>query len=338
MSAPALAAASGLALREDGTPVPDVLVFDLDRTVSDHRLDALGPASVAFGVADRPLSPAAQRVARELACTLVPAGFERSAAEVGVADPRAAAEELVAAVHRSPRAAVTLAALLRVVTQVPVRDGLAFESAAYSTLLAGVEFRAWLAGHPPPGPAVESGPAVRIERAGAELTIVLDRPRRRNAFGRAVRDGLVDAFDLVLGDPSIERVSLRGAGPAFCGGGDLAEFETSADVSTAHLIRLDRSVADRIDRCQERVVAHVHGACIGAGVEIPSFAGRIVARPDAFFQLPELQMGLLPGAGGTVGIARRIGRWRLAYLALTGRRLDIGGALDWGLVDAVDDG
>ena len=221
MSAPALAAASGLGLREDGTPVPDVLVFDLDRPVPDHRLDALGPAGVAFGVADGPLSPAAQRVARELTCTLVPAGLERSAAEIGVADPLAAAEELVAAVHRSPRAAVTLGALLRVVTQVPVRDALALESAAYSTLLAGAEFRAWLAGHPPPVPAVESGPAVHVERDGAELTVVLDRPRRRNAFGRAVRDGLVEAFDLVLGDPSIERVSLRGAGPAFCGGGEI---------------------------------------------------------------------------------------------------------------------
>jgi enoyl-CoA hydratase/carnithine racemase len=97
-------------------------------------------------------------------------------------------------------------------------------------------------------------------------------------------------------------------------------------------------VAARVDRCHERVVARVHGACIGAGIEIPSFAGRIVARSDSFFQLPELAMGLVPGAGGTVGITRRIGRWRTAYLALSGVRLDVGTALDWGLVDAVDDG
>jgi enoyl-CoA hydratase/carnithine racemase len=108
-------------------------------------------------------------------------------------------------------------------------------------------------------------------------------------------------------------------------------------VSTAHLIRLDRSVALRIDRCQDRVVAHLHGACVGAGIEIPSFAGRVVARPDAFFQLPEVAMGLVPGAGGTVGITRRIGRWRTAYLALSGVRLDASTALDWGLVDAVAD-
>ena len=337
MSAPALAVAPGLALRADGTPVPDVLVLDLTGPVPDHLLDAIGPAGVAFGVADGPLSPAARRVARGLTCTLVPIGAERSPAEVGVADPPGAVAELVAALRRCPRAAVTLAALLRAVTQVPVRDALALESAAYSTLLAGAEFGGWLAGRPRPAPAVELGPAVRIERDGAALEIVLDRPGRRNAFGRAVRDGLIEAFDLVLGDPSIGRVTLRAAGPAFCGGAELAEFGTSTDVSTAHLIRLDRSVAARIDRCQDRVQAHLHGACVGAGVEIPSFAGRVVARPDAFFQLPELAMGLIPGAGGTVGITRRIGRWRLAYLALTGRRLDVVSALDWGLIDAVDD-
>jgi len=337
MSAAVLADAAGLRLRDDGTPVPEVLVLDLTRPVPDGVLEAISPAAIAFGVGDGPLSPAARRVARELTCTLVPAGAEGSPAEVGVADPPGAVAELVAALRRCPRAAVTLAALLRVVTQVPVRDALALESAAYSTLLAGAEFGGWLAGRPRPAPAVELGPAVRIERDGAALEIVLDRPGRRNAFGRALRDGLIEAFDLVLGDASVERVRLRGAGPAFCSGGDLAEFGTSADVSTAHLIRLDRSVAARIDRCQERVEAHLHGACIGAGVEIPSFAGRVVARPDAFFQLPELAMGLIPGAGGTAGITRRIGRWRLAYLALTGRRLDVVDALDWGLIDAIVD-
>src|SRR5205085_8567177 len=101
------------------------------------------------------------------------------------------------------------------------------------------------------------------------------------------------------------------------------------------LIRLDRSAAARAERCRDRLRPLLHGACIGAGIEIPSFAARVEARDDAFFQLPELAMGLIPGAGGTVSLPRRIGRWRTAYLALSGIRLRADEALAWGLVDAV---
>jgi len=178
MSVAALAEPAGLQLRADGTPVPDVLVLDLTRPVPEHVLDAIGPAAITLGVADGPLSPAARRVARELTCTLVPAGAEGSPAEVGVSDPSGAVAELGAAVHRCPRAAVTLAALLRVVAQVPVRDALALESSAYSTLLAGTEFRGWLAAHPRPAPAAEPGPPPSASSATA--------PRSRScSTGRA---------------------------------------------------------------------------------------------------------------------------------------------------------
>ena len=79
----------------------------------------------------------------------------------------------------------------------------------------------------------------------------------------------------------------------------------------------------------------MHGRCIGAGVELPAFAGRVEAQAQTTFQLPELRMGLVPGAGGTVAVTGRIGRWRTAYLALTGCVLDTATALEWGLVDAV---
>jgi enoyl-CoA hydratase/carnithine racemase len=68
---------------------------------------------------------------------------------------------------------------------------------------------------------------------------------------------------------------------------------------------------------------------------VPSFASRVEATQDAWFRLPEIGMGLVPGAGGTVSITRRIGRWRTAYLALSGARLDADTALKWGLVDAI---
>jgi enoyl-CoA hydratase/carnithine racemase len=77
----------------------------------------------------------------------------------------------------------------------------------------------------------------------------------------------------------------------------------------------------------------VQGACHGAGVELPAFAVRVVADPAATFTLPEIAMGLIPGAGGTVSITKRIGRHRTAWLAITGKALDAETALDWGLVD-----
>jgi enoyl-CoA hydratase/carnithine racemase len=83
------------------------------------------------------------------------------------------------------------------------------------------------------------------------------------------------------------------------------------------------------------VEARVHGACIGAGAELPAFVGRVVAAEGTFFQLPELSMGLVPGAGGTASLPRRIGRQRTAWMALSGERVDVETALRWGLVDEI---
>jgi len=65
-----------------------------------------------------------------------------------------------------------------------------------------------------------------------------------------------------------------------------------------------------------------------------AFCGRVLCQPDAVFGLPELSLGLIPGAGGTVSVTRRIGRWRTAYLVLSGQTTDADIALAWGLVDA----
>jgi len=130
---------------------------------------------------------------------------------------------------------------------------------------------------------------------------------------------------------------IDGRGPAFCAGGDLDEFGMARDAAIAHVSRTTRSAAALMHRLRDRVECHVHGACIGAGIELPAFAGRVVARRDAFFQLPEVGMGLIPGAGGTVSVTRRIGRLRTVGLALTGARIDAGTALAWGLVDAMVD-
>ena len=102
-------------------------------------------------------------------------------------------------------------------------------------------------------------------------------------------------------------------------------------------MRTTRNAGIHLAGLADRVVAHVHGPCVGAGVELPAFAGRVVARSDTTFLLPEVAMGLVPGAGGTASIPRRVGRHRTAYLALSGRPIDATTALEWGLVDALDD-
>ena len=92
-----------------------------------------------------------------------------------------------------------------------------------------------------------------------------------------------------------------------------------------------------IDRIASKVTVYAHGACVGAGTEIAAYAGRVVAAPDAFFALPEVRMGLVPDAGGSVSVPRRIGRWRAAWLMLTGDRLPAATAVRWGLADDISD-
>jgi len=235
---------------------------------------------------------------------------------------------------RTPIAAATCAQLLRLGVWRDVEGGLVAESLAYATLQAGPEFAAWRDAHPArPVRSEGDAPPLRVVREGERLHVTLHRPARRNAFSAAMRDALVEALALALEDGSLREVLLDGAGPAFCAGGDLDEFGTRPDPATAHLVRTTRSAARALAACAPRVVAVVHGACIGAGLELAAFAGRVRARPDARFALPELAMGLVPGAGGTVSLPRRIGRHRTAWLALTGTAIDAATALDWGLAD-----
>jgi enoyl-CoA hydratase/carnithine racemase len=151
-----------------------------------------------------------------------------------------------------------------------------------------------------------------------------------------MRDALCEGLALALADETQGDVLLDGAGPSFSSGGDLDEFGTLPDPAHAHAIRATRSPAALLAALAPRVTAQVHGACVGAGAELPAFAARVVARADAWFQLPELALGLIPGAGGTVSLPRRIGRQRTAWLALSGERIDAATALRVGLVDEVE--
>lgn len=269
---------------------------------------------------------------------LVPRGTETDSTEIGVDDPVAASERIEAAVRDNPQAAALLVSVVSRSLSLDVDTALEVESLAYSTLLGGAEFTTWLQSRGPRGlPPVVDDP-VRFSRTtdidGDVLRVTLNRPERRNAYGAQMRDALVEALAVGLADPDL-RVVLDGAGPCFCAGGDLDEFGTTPDAVTAHLVRTRSGAALPLSKLAPRLEALIHGPCIGAGIELPAFAGHVVAVPGTTFRLPEVGMGLIPGAGGTVSIPRRIGVHRTLYLALTGETLDVETALAWGLVDVI---
>jgi enoyl-CoA hydratase/carnithine racemase len=242
-------------------------------------------------------------------------------------------ERLDARIRTWPVAAVTVAQVLRAGSGLAVPAGLLIESLAYSMLQSGPEFQNWLAHRTPRPPRAGEDEPVLIAREGPVLSITLNRPEVHNAYNALMRDRLFDALSIAAADPTVSEVRWVGAGPSFCSGGDLVEFGTFPDPSTAHLIRTTRSPAYLLSVLADRVKPHLHGFCVGSGIELPAFARTVAADPGSTFQLPELAMGLIPGAGGTVSVSRRIGPSRTAWLVLSGRSLDSVTALEWGLID-----
>jgi enoyl-CoA hydratase/carnithine racemase len=250
-----------------------------------------------------------------------------------------ALDELEARCQRWPISAAVCADVLRALdVDAPAFAGVITESLAYSTLQSGPEFARWLEERGPARPMDIPDP-VQAERVGDTLYVRFNRAQRHNAFSTDARAALLEALEVARLDTSVTDVVLSGNGPSFCSGGDLAEFGTFADPASAHLARTRHSPALVLDeltaRLGPRCRAEVHGQVLGSGLEMAAFCGRVQSRPDAVFGLPELALGLIPGAGGTVSVTRRIGRWRTAYLVLSGKTIDPQTALRWGLVDEI---
>jgi enoyl-CoA hydratase/carnithine racemase len=326
-----------------GQPAEPLVLVDLDAPADAVLLDGAREAAqadqrVLVGVrTGRALDQRWHDLLAALGVTLTRTGSQDLPRPcVAVPDPAAAGRSLLAAAADCPQACLVLSQVLRASAGLDVRSALDVESFAYSTLLGGAEFRRWLAGRParavpPPGPE----DAVLTERDNGSLLVTLNRPARRNAYSRELRDALVEVLLVPVLDETITRVVIEGAGPSFCSGGDLDEFGTAPDIATAHFIRSSGGAAGLLHRIADRAEVRVHGACVGAGIELAAFAGRVIAQPGTTFRLPEVGMGLIPGAGGTVSIPRRIGPWRTLYLALSGTALDVDTAARWGLVDDV---
>lgn len=310
---------------------PGALVVDLDRETA-----AFSPDDAARLEAELAILPC---VTVALGETAEGSPSRRVAEACDVALSQAAGlEPLLAGFRATPIAALAFVQLLRAAPRRSIHEALVAESFVYSTLQSGGEFRHWLEGHRSRRKRKSDAPeqrACRLERDRGRLDVRLARPHKHNAFSREMRDGLVEALQLALCDPSIREVVLSGEGESFCSGGDLDEFGSFPDPSEAHAVRTTRSPALLMARLRDRLRVELHGACIGAGVELPAFGAHVVASEDAYFALPELALGLVPGAGGTASLPLRIGRQRTAWLGLSGERIDARTALAWGLVDEV---
>ena len=235
-----------------------------------------------------------------------------------------------------PTASAVFATVLRLGDQLDFEGALTLESLAYSTLLGGREFRAWRAANPPRSRKTDDAALVRLRRDGEVCVITLTRPAARNAIGARLRDELTQALRLVRLDPSLTRVELRGEGACFSAGGDLDEFGQAGDLALAHIIRTQRSPAWLADQVGHRLTVYIQGAAIGGGIEIAAAAASVTADPGAVFRLPEVGMGLIPGAGGTASLPRRIGRHRTCFMGLSGLDVDAEAARGWGLVDRLE--
>ena len=288
---------------------------DLEAWPHDTQLDALPPFPV-IGLGD-PAHPAA-------------------AALDAIVEPPISADALIRQITRAPNAAAVTVQLLRSLVGLPSERALQLESICYGLLQGSAEHAAWLAARVPVQHPVPAGRVI-IERHDSVLHVMLEREQARNAIDRPMRDQLFEAFTLAALDSDVRSIKLRAAGPVFSIGGDLEEFGTTRDPATAHLIRGRTLPALALAPRAEILDVHVQGACVGAGVEIAAFAGRLTATSDAWFQVPELAMGLIPGAGGCVSLPGRIGRQRAGLMILSGRRINATTALRWGLIDAIED-
>lgn len=164
----------------------------------------------------------------------------------------------------------------------------------------------------------------------------LNRPEALNAINGAIRDTLPRAIAEVASDQSVRSVVLIGAGNrAFCAGADIKEFESPSSLVDARALRQSSPWNDALEQCAKPVVAAIRGYCLGGGLEMALACDVRIAADDAIFGMPEVGLGLIPGAGGTQRLPRIVGRERALRMMLSGERATAGSALTMGLVSEV---
>jgi enoyl-CoA hydratase/carnithine racemase len=174
---------------------------------------------------------------------------------------------------------------------------------------------------------------VRVQKTDSILAITLARPERRNAITVAMYAALADAIESAANDDSIRVITVRGEGPDFAAGNDLADFLDAAprDDGEIPVWRLLRAVAT----CETPIVAAVHGNCVGIGTTMLLHCDLVVADETARFSLPFVDLGLVPEAASSLLLPRLAGRRFAARYLLLCEPFGAKDALDVGLVSHV---
>ena len=179
---------------------------------------------------------------------------------------------------------------------------------------------------------------LRIEEPAPHVRLItLDRPDARNALNTQMGLDLVHLFEAIALDSGGTRcLVLTGAGDkAFCAGGDLKERNGMTDEAWGRQHLVYERMVRAIIGCPVPVIAAVNGAAFGGGCEIAAACDFIYAAVDARFALPEVTLGIMPGAGGTQNLPRAVGERRAKELILSGRPFSADEAAEWGLVNRV---
>jgi enoyl-CoA hydratase len=163
--------------------------------------------------------------------------------------------------------------------------------------------------------------------------IQFNRPEVLNALNRTLMEELVDALEAFDTDPAVHVIVIAGNEKAFAAGADIREM---ADASSVEMLLRDQFARwDRIRKIKKPLIAAVSGFALGGGCEVAMSCDMIVASETARFGQPEINIGVIPGAGGTQRLTRAVGKAKAMEMILTGRMIAADEALRWGLINAV---
>lgn len=174
------------------------------------------------------------------------------------------------------------------------------------------------------------------ENVGTVAVVTLNRPEKRNAISYAMLEQLKAHFQAIREDSTVRSVVLTGAGDqAFCAGADLKERIKMSEQEILRFLDLFRDVHLWIDTCPKPVIGALQGNALGGGLEIALACDLCIGSASARVGLPEVNLGIIPGAGGTQRLSRLIGQSRAKYLILTRDVISARQAAEWGILDEV---